>query len=81
MNGNQRANDEHVFFVVRSHLNLDFLLPQNQTYYDGGEHAAKGDRRDNIDTIVESKARRHMVGAHHEGDEQQGGEGGAGQRF
>ena len=48
---------------------------------DGGEHAAKAYRSDYIDTIVEGKARRHMIGAHHEGDEQQGDKGCAGQRF
>ena len=42
--------------------------------FDGAAH---DDGRGDVEAVVERDARRHVVGAHHEGDQQQRGKGGA----
>ena len=46
-----------------------------------GDQAAEGDRRDHVHPMVESGARRHMVGPHHESDQQERGKGRARQTW
>ena len=58
---------------MRFKFDLDFLLPQNQTNHQGRQGTSKAHSGHHVYAIVERKARRDMVGAHHEGHQQQGG--------
>ena len=53
----------------------DFQPGQHQR----GDDAAKGHRRGHVHPVVEGDARGHVVGAHHQGDQQQRGKGGRAQ--
>jgi hypothetical protein len=42
---------------------------EQKSHDERGDGAAHGHRRDHVDTVIECHARRHVVAAHHEGDQ------------
>ena len=76
LHAHQQTDGQQGALVLGGEANVHLLLPKQQRHHQRCDTAAHRDRSGYIDTVLKRKTCSHMVRSHHQGDEQQSGEGG-----
>jgi len=80
LQADQQADGEQKAPMSPGERHPNPLQLQQNDDHDGGDATSEQHCRSHVDAVVEGDARRHVVGAHHQGNQQQGGEGGGVER-
>ena len=78
LNADEQPDQRQHTLVARFEMHRNALHRQNDGDHERSDDAGKHHRGGDIDTIVERNSGRDVVDAHHQRDQKQGGEGGAG---
>jgi hypothetical protein len=80
LHADQQADERQHALVARGECHAHTLRRQDGHDHQRGDGAAEHDGGGHVGPVVEGNARGHMVGAHHQRDEQQRGKGGGAER-